>query len=66
MERRLRKARRTLLRLDSGIPLELWGRHGDYESMATLRCYIEKDSESIMTISRVATGTQLPSGSVFY
>ena len=66
MEAWLRKARRTILRLDSGIPLELWGRHGVWESMATLRCYMNKDSKSIMTISRVATGIQLLSGSAFY
>ena len=41
---------------NAGIPLELWGQHGDWASMAAQRCYMEKDMAALLSVSRAAMG----------
>ena len=43
---------------NAGIPSELWGQHGDWKSAAAQCCYMKKDNESIIYVSR-ATMRQL-------
>jgi hypothetical protein len=45
---------------NAGIPLELWGQHGDWKSAAAQRCYMQKDAMSILSVSRAAMGQQIP------
>ena len=45
---------------NAGIPLELWGHHGNWKSEATQRCYMQKDAPSILSVSRVAMGQHIP------
>jgi hypothetical protein len=37
-----------------GISLELRGQHGDWKSAATQRCYMKRDTESILSVSRAS------------
>ena len=45
---------------DVGIPLELWGWHGDWKSAAAQRYYMQKDAGSILSVSRAAMGKHIP------
>ncbi len=45
---------------NAGIPLELWGQHGDWKSAAAQRCYMQKDVVSILSVSRAAMGQPIP------
>ncbi len=45
---------------NAGIPLELWGQHGDLKSAAAQRCYMQKDVPSILSVSRAAMGQRIP------
>ena len=39
---------------NAGISLELWGQHGDWKSAAAQRCYMKRDTESILLVSRAS------------
>jgi len=43
----------------AGIPLELWGQHGDLKLAAAQRCYMKKDVASILSVSLTTMGQQL-------
>ncbi len=45
---------------NAGIPLELWGWHGDWKSAAAQRCYMQKDVGSILSVSPAAMGQHIP------
>ena len=36
---------------NAGISLELWGQYGDYKSFAPHKCFMERDMESILSVS---------------
>jgi hypothetical protein len=41
---------------DAWFALELWGRHGAWSSFASQKCYMERDQEAILTVSRATMG----------
>jgi len=45
---------------NAGIPLALWGQHGDLKSAATQRYYMKKDVPSILSVSLAAMGYRIP------
>jgi hypothetical protein len=40
---------------NAGILLELWGQHGVWKSAMAQRCYMKRDNESILSVSRAST-----------
>ena len=43
---------------NAGVPLELWGQHGDWKSMSAQRCYMARDTAALLSVSRAAMGQQ--------
>ncbi len=43
---------------NAGVPMELWGQHGDWKSVASQKAYMKRDPASILSVSR-ATMTSL-------
>ena len=41
----------------AGIPVELWGQHGDLASFKSQKRYIKRDVESLLSVSKAAMST---------
>ena len=39
---------------NAGVPMELWGKHGDWKSLRSQKNYTKRDSEAILSVSRAA------------
>ena len=45
---------------NDGVPMELWGQHGDWKSVKSPKNYMKRDQEAILSVSRVVM-TPVPS-----
>ncbi len=39
---------------NAGVPVELWGQHGDLHSLAAQKVYMRSDKDSLLSVSREA------------
>ena len=39
---------------NAGVPMELWGQHGDWKSVKSQKNYMKRDPEAILSVSRAA------------
>jgi len=39
---------------NAGIPVELWGQHGDWASFKSIKRYMKRDVDSLLSVSKVA------------
>ena len=42
---------------NAGIPVELWGQHGDWASFKSQKRYTKQDVESLLSVSKAAMST---------